>query len=80
MTTVTLIVKVMIIKQELKMNNKNYKSTTTIMEIIFWNFLILYQTFFSPQVKWSVIISNKHDIYDLPQALPNDLRLKDLRK
>ena len=35
MTTVTLIVKVMIIKQELKMNNKNYKSTTTIMEIIF---------------------------------------------
>ena len=31
------------------------------------------QIFFSPQVKQSVIISNKHDICELPQKLPNDL-------
>ena len=32
---------------------------TTIIDIIFWDFLILYQIFFSPQVKQSVIISKK---------------------
>ena len=30
----------------------------TTMDIIFWDFLILYQIFFSPQVKRSVIVSN----------------------
>ena len=30
----------------------------------------------SPQVKRSVIISNKHGIYELPHELPSDLRLK----
>ena len=48
---------------------------TTIMNIIFWDFLILYQISLSPQVKRSVFISNKHDIYELPQELPNDLKL-----
>ena len=38
-------------------------------------FLILYQIFFSPQVKGSVIISNKHGIYELPDELPNASRL-----
>ena len=33
---------------------------STIMDIILWDFFILYQILFSPQVKWSVIISNKH--------------------
>ena len=47
----------------------------TIMDIILWDFLILYEIFFSPQVKQSVIIINKHDIYELPHELPNDLRL-----
>ena len=28
------------------------------------------QIFLSPQVKWSVIISNKHGIYELPHELP----------
>ena len=32
--------------------------------------------FFSPQVKRSVIISNKHDIHELPRELKNDLRLR----
>ena len=52
---------------------------TTIMDIIVIDFLILYQIFFPPQVKRSVIISNKHSIYDLPRELPNDLRLRILR-
>ena len=48
---------------------------STIMGIIFRDFLILYQVFFSPQVKQSVIISYKHGIYELPHELTNDLRL-----
>ena len=44
------------------------------MDIIFWDFLILYQILFSPQVKRNVIISNKHGIYELPNELQNDLR------
>ena len=39
---------------------------STMMDTIFSDFLILYQIFFSPQVKRSVIISNKHGIYELP--------------
>ena len=38
------------------------------------------QHFLSPQVKRSVIISNKYGIYELPHKLQNDLRLKILRK
>ena len=33
---------------------------------------MFYQIFLSPQVKGSVIINNKHGIYELP----NDLRLR----
>ena len=43
---------------------------TTILFIIFWDFLMFYQIFYSPQVKRMMIISNKHGIYELP----NDLR------
>ena len=46
------------------------------MDKIFWDSLILYQIFFSSQVKRSVIISNKHGIYELPNELSNDLRLR----
>ena len=49
-----------------------FKFVQTIMDIIFEDFLILYQKFFSPQVKQSMIISNKHGIYELP----NDLTLR----
>ena len=45
------------------------------MGMIFWDFLILYQIVFSPRVKRSMSISNKHCVYDLPHELPNDLRL-----
>ena len=40
------------------------------MDIIFWDFLMFYQIFFSPQVKWCVIISNKHGIFELPHEFP----------
>ena len=36
------------------------------MVVTFWDFLMFYQISLSPQVKWSVIISNKHGIYKLP--------------
>ena len=45
-------------------------TVTSIIDIILWDFLILYQIFFSPQVKQSVIISNKHGMYELPHELP----------
>ena len=34
-----------------------------------------YQIFLSPQVKRSVMFSNKHGKYKLPDELPNDLNL-----
>ena len=34
------------------------------------------QIFLSVQEKRSVIISNKHSIYELPRELPNDLRFR----
>ena len=43
---------------------------------IFWDFFIFGQIFLSPQVKRSVIISDKHGIYELPHELPNDLTLR----
>ena len=46
---------------------------TTIMDIIFWDFLIIYQTFLSLQVKRSVIIRNKRGMYELSHELLNGL-------
>ena len=48
------------------------------MEIILRDFLnqSWYQIFLSIQVKRSAIISNKKGVYELPQKLPNDLRLR----
>ena len=44
--------------------------------IILWNFLMFAQIFLSPKVKQSMIIGNKHGIYELSHELPNDLRLR----
>ena len=52
----------------------------TIMEIILWDFSMFYQIFISPQVKQSAIISNKQGVYELPNELPNDWRLRTLGK
>ena len=51
------------------------------MDIMFWEFLLLYQITFSPQLKQNVIASNEHGTNKLPHELPNNLRLrKNLRK
>ena len=39
---------------------------------------MFYQIFLSRQIKRIVIISSKHGIYEFPQELPNDLRLRKL--
>ena len=39
-------------------------SATAIMDLIFWDFLILYQ------ILVILIISNKHGMYELPHELP----------
>ena len=41
---------------------------------------MFYQILLSSEVKRSMIIINKYGIYELPHELPNNLRLKDLRK
>ena len=46
------------------------------MDIIFCDFLILCQIFFLPQVKRTMIISNKHGMYELPYEFPSDLKLR----
>ena len=40
---------------------------------------MFYQIILSPQVKWCAIITYKHGIYELPQELPNDLRLENMK-
>ena len=40
------------------------------MEIILWDFFMLYQSFLSPQAKGSAIFSNKQDVYELPHQFP----------
>ena len=53
-----------------------YRSRSTIMVIIFWELFMFDKTFLSPQVKWNVIITNKHRIYKLPNELLNDFRFR----
>ena len=48
--------------------------------IIFLDSLMFYEIFLSPQVKQCVIITYKNGIYELPDELPNDLRLRTLGK
>ena len=46
--------------------------------MIFRDVLIFDQIFLSPQVKRSMIIGNKHGIFELSHELLNDLRLTNL--
>ena len=57
-------------------SQKNIQIPTTILAIIFWDVLMFHKIFLSPQVKRIVIISNKHGIYELPNELPNDFRVR----
>ena len=47
----------------------------TIIFIIFWDFLIFYQIFLSPQVKRCEIITYKYGINLMSHQLPNNIRL-----
>ena len=40
------------------------------------DFFILYQIFLAPQVKQSMITSNRHGVYKLPHKLLGNLRLR----
>ena len=44
----------------------------TVSFIIFWDFLMFYQIFLSPQVKRWAIITYKHGMYELPHELPSN--------
>ena len=60
-------------KSSIKKSNVNSTYVATIPVVIFWSFLMFYQIFFSPQLKGSAIISNKHE---LSRKLRNDFRLR----
>ena len=49
-------------------------SQNYVLQFKLQSFLMFYQSLFSPQVKRCAIITYKHDIYELPHELPNDLR------
>ena len=59
-------------------HKKGKKILKTIMVILFLDFFIFYQSFISPQKKWSVIISNNNDMQEFPLKLPNNLKLRNL--
>ena len=48
---------------------------TTIMVIIFGDFLMFHQIFLSPQMKRSAIIYNKQAIYEFPHEMQKVLRV-----
>ena len=48
--------------------------SSIIIFIIFWDLLMFYQIFLSPQKKQCAIITYKQGTYELPHVLPNDLR------
>ena len=48
----------------------------TISFVIFWDFSMFYQIFFSSQMKRCANITYKHCFYELPHELPKDLRLR----
>ena len=67
--------------QEEKLQNsihgqRSSTSIATIMVTIFWDFLILYQIFSLPQVKWCIVISNSNGMHEFQDESQNDLRLR----
>ena len=70
--------KIGIIKGNIKSGLQKTKwfKPAIIIFIIFWDFLIFYQIFLSPQVKRCAISTYKHNLYELPHELSNDLKLR----
>ena len=61
------------VNKDMKSKKKKKKKFKTVIVIVYWNFSMFCQMFFSSQLKRSVIISNKHGKYELPYELPNIL-------
>ena len=57
-----------------------YNIKSTVMVIVFCDFLKFYKIFFSPLEKRNVIINNKHGIYKLSFELTNNVRFRILGK
>ena len=53
---------------------------STIIFIIFCDFLMFHQIFLSPKVKRCAIITYKHGMYELPHKLPKHLRPRKVPK
>ena len=49
--------------------HKKQKKIFQTIIFIFWDFLMFYQIFLSPQVKWCAFTTYKHGIYELPHDL-----------
>ena len=64
------------LNEDIKCKGNFFRQSWSYNLMFFNDFLMFYQNFLSPQEKQIVIISNKHDIYELPHELPNDLRLR----
>ena len=62
--------------QGIKIVSLSWNLAPAIIFRIFWGILIFYQIYLSPQVKRCAIITYKHGIYESPQELPNELRLR----
>ena len=59
-----------------------YKKEKKILQatpVIFWYFFMFHQILLSLQVKRTVNINDKYDIYKLPHELKNDLRFRILK-
>ena len=54
--------------------NLSYKAA--VIFIIFWDCLMFYQIFLSPQMKRCATITYKYSIHEFLHELPNDLRLR----
>ena len=65
-----------LLSPNLDLNDEFVRSRSTISFIIILDFLMFYEIFPSPEVKRCVIITDKHDVYELPHEFPNDLRLR----
>ena len=77
-TSVNISQKFVIYFLQLNFQAKLYGCTYNYGHNILRIFLIIFQIFFSSQVKLSVILIKKHGIYELPHELSNYLRLRTL--
>ena len=62
-------------QEKLLRQTKYLYQQTAMVVTIFWEFLFdILQAFLSPQVKWSMVISNKNRKHELRHELPKNLK------